>query len=156
MSILLHKDWPIVRPYFRLEKVGSTDRRARRLRIEVRNLPMQILGIALKIQVPCAACGRSIYPIRDRKQPNHPLAERDRAPNAPIPGLYFSSTCSSYESPGCHRGAKARDENSRVEDNLRQVCPWCLGHKMRWMGNGWHPYDKCPACNGTGVAKEPI
>ena len=97
MSILLHPDWPTLRPFLRVEQYArDSGRRGARVRLEVdRPEDGRILRRLLGIVMACVACGRPVHPIRERG---------GRA------GLYFAPTCSLDVRFGCARGGKASRE----------------------------------------------
>jgi hypothetical protein len=105
VSILAHPDWPILRPYLRIERYGrDTGRHGARVRLEVDRpadgiLVRRILGI----RMPCVGCGRPISPVRCRQGLNH---------------MYYAPTCALDVTYRCARGRAAREEYRAVVEAL--------------------------------------
>lgn len=102
--------WSEVAPYFEIElydRDGSA--RRPRARIEVRHMPEPLRSRALRFQMPCVACGRSMRPFRCRLRPNK---------RSDTHGIYYAAACDLKTNIGCSRGNEARDEYRRVRAAL--------------------------------------
>jgi hypothetical protein len=97
-----------LRPFFDIQLcVQDGSQRNPRIRIEFKGLPPDLEAEALKLSMPCVACGGSIHPIRSRN-------------SAPKRGwrdanLYYAATCPLAVNIGCSRGGRARDEYSLIK-----------------------------------------
>jgi hypothetical protein len=97
MSILSHYEWPILRPWIRIERYArDTGRRGARVRLEIeRPDDGRVLRRLLAIVMACVSCGRDVHPVRERGGRS---------------GLYFAPTCPLDVTFGCARGPKASRE----------------------------------------------
>jgi len=103
ITIRHHPLWPELRLYFRLEIYDRDGgHKHPRYRIEVRDLPPELAGIAIGIYADCVACGRMIHPIRERKGA----------------GMYYAPTCPLDVDVGCARGKAARAEYVTMREDL--------------------------------------
>ena len=111
-SVLTHPDWPTVAPYIRVEyynRDGSA--RDPRFRLEVLTMPEDVAEVALKLEIGCPSCGRTIHPIRARA-----LSKRSRAPHKRH--YYLAVACPLDVSVACSRGYAARDEYLKIRAAL--------------------------------------
>lgn len=103
MSILLHPIWQSLSRYLVVEKYdrdgGHEDPR---IRIELRDMPLEVGRIASFSQMACVVCGRPIHPLRRRE--GHELSQ-----------LYYAPTCLIGVRIACSRSSKARAEYDRFK-----------------------------------------
>jgi len=82
-----------------------------RKRIELgTKAPPSAVAMALTLELPCVACGRSIHPFRQR------VAASKRSHHVHV---YFAAACPLGISVGCSRGREARDEYLRVVEAVK-------------------------------------
>ena len=104
MSITLHPLWPLLESHLVVEEYdrdGGHDRP--RIRIEFRDLPPDLAVLAADALMKCVACGRRIFPLRQRE-------------GGLSSSLYYAPTCpiaGDIANLACSRSQPARDEYSR-------------------------------------------
>lgn len=107
MSFTLHRLWPDVRPYIKIEKYtreGGT--KNARIRIELKgSTPTSVKARALRTTMPCVACGKKIHPFRKRSAPS----KRSESGH-----VYYAATCPLDINLGCSRGKAAREEYNHI------------------------------------------
>jgi hypothetical protein len=90
-----------------------------RYRIELRDsTPFEVRLKALRLTMPCVACGRDIHPFRERQR-------AAKAGSSQAQAVYIAAACSPEVRPGCSRGNAARDEYIRIRE---AVAAWRRGY----------------------------
>lgn len=112
MTLLDHPIWSDLAPYIRIEIYGRDGGPHHpRHRIEVDTLPPALRARALRVRVPCVACGQPIHPIRARK-------------SAKGNGhLYYAPCCPLSVRIACSRGDQARDNYVDVRAAVDRARP---------------------------------
>lgn len=111
-GILIQPLWEELRPYVVVQRVPQ-DRKGRRerVRIELRNAPSHLMKAALRLVVPCPACGEGYLPFRMRHAPPKRGPETFR-------GVYFAATCPLSVRLSCSRGLAASTVYEDVRDDI--------------------------------------
>jgi hypothetical protein len=107
-------DFASLAPHIRIEtyaRDGGHERPRKRIELATK-APPNIVSAALKMKMPCVACGRSIHPFRQR------VAASKRSHHAHV---YFAAACPLETSIACSRGREARDEYLRVVEAVCKV-----------------------------------
>ncbi len=108
-SIRHHPLWTELLPYVKVEYASKeSNGRLERFRLELRNLPQDLAGQALGMQVCCADCGKLISPVRSRKAPENKRSETIGH------GLYLAASCPLAVNTGCSRGTAVREEYQAI------------------------------------------
>jgi len=77
-------------------------------------IPRALLAAALKLQVPCAHCGKKIYPIRRR----HGTPGRDTKNTTEQ--YFLALTCPLADNFACARGKAAREASRMLAEALNR------------------------------------
>lgn len=118
MSILLHPEWPVLRPFVRVGRYArDTGPRGARVRLDVeRPTDGRVMRRLQAIQMPCVTCGAPIQAVRERSGRRYG-------------GLfYYCPTCPQDVSVRCSRNPKASREVTAVREAVEA-----------WQANGAPP-----------------
>lgn len=104
-----HPRWPLVAAAIKVETgtLLASGRQHRRVELDARRFSIAEVAELLSIRVACAACGKTIQPLRRRRGKSAGRAER--------PGrLFVALTCELAENIGCSRGLAATQAYERL------------------------------------------
>ncbi len=114
MSLTAHPLWSEIAPFIRIEVYAKDGGHKKpRFRLEFSGGVTQAQKRKwIDITTPCAACGSTIHPVRERK----PVC---KAPN--IGRIYIAPCCPLSVNAGCSRGNAAHDEYLAIRKTVENT-----------------------------------
>jgi hypothetical protein len=130
-SFVFHPLWPKIAPWISIEvygRDGGPDKP--RARIELSgDAPKRIVTAALKLTMPCVACGKPVHPFRTRRKRENDSRSED------VGHIYFAAACERKKDAGCGNGKAASVEYDRIKFALRPDLANSAGDELRLLGD---------------------